>query len=211
MNGEAGRVDIVPRLRGNPLDKLIAELMIHVNNSWGKLLADADAPGLYRVQANGKVKMSTRGGEHQGLGLSHYLWASSPLRRYADLVNQRQILAVISSRRPPYGEKDAELFAVLADFEATYAQYADSLGLKGIRVDRPQDVGRAWDEALAADRPVVFEAITDPDVPTLPPHISFKEAKKFMFSMTKDDDAGHVIKDTARQVLNAVLHKEDAD
>jgi exoribonuclease-2 len=125
VNGEPGRVDIVPRLRGNPLDKLIAELMIHVNNSWGKLLVDADAPGLYRVQANGKVKMSTRAGEHQGLGLSHYLWASSPLRRYADLVNQRQILAVISSRRPPYGENDAELFAVLADFEATYSQYAE--------------------------------------------------------------------------------------
>jgi exoribonuclease II len=125
VNGEAGRVDIVPRLRGNPLDKLIAELMIHVNNSWGKLLGEADTPGLYRVQANGKVKMSTRGGEHQGLGLSHYLWASSPLRRYADLVNQRQILAVISSRRPPYGENDAELFAVLADFEATYSQYAE--------------------------------------------------------------------------------------
>ena len=125
VNGEPGRVDIVPRLRGNPLDKLIAELMIYVNNSWGKLLADADAPGLYRVQANGKVKMSTRAGEHQGLGLSHYLWASSPLRRYADLVNQRQILAVVDSRRPPYGENDAELFAVLADFEATYSQYAE--------------------------------------------------------------------------------------
>jgi exoribonuclease II len=125
VNGEPGRVDIVPRPRGNPLDKLIAELMIHVNNSWGRLLADADIPGLYRVQANGKVKMSTRAGEHQGLGLSHYLWASSPLRRYADLVNQRQILAVVDSRRPPYGANDAELFAVLADFEATYSQYAE--------------------------------------------------------------------------------------
>jgi len=125
VNGEAGRVEIVSRPRGSPLDKLVAELMIHVNNSWGKLLADAGAPGLYRVQANGKVKMSTRAGDHQGLGLSHYLWASSPLRRYADLVNQRQILAAVDSRRPPYGENDAELFAVLADFEATYSQYAE--------------------------------------------------------------------------------------
>jgi len=124
-NGEPGRVEIVPRPRGSPLDKLIAELMIHVNSTWGKLLADAGAPGLYRVQSNGKVKMSTRAGEHQGLGLSHYLWASSPLRRYADLVNQRQIIAAIDNRRPPYGESDAELFAVLSDFEATYAQYAE--------------------------------------------------------------------------------------
>jgi exoribonuclease II len=124
-NGEPGRVEIVPRPRGSPLDKLIAELMIHVNNAWGRTLADAHAAGLYRVQSNGKVKMSTRPGEHQGLGLAHYLWASSPLRRYSDLVNQRQLLAVLDGRRPPYAENDAELFAALADFEATYAQYAD--------------------------------------------------------------------------------------
>ena len=93
-----GRVAIVPRERGSPLDKLVAELMIHVNNTWGRLLADHDAAGLYRVQSGGKVKMSTRPGEHQGLGLTHYLWASSPLRRYSDLVNQRQILAVVRGR-----------------------------------------------------------------------------------------------------------------
>ena len=125
VNDEPGRVSIVPRPRGSPLDKLVAELMIHVNNTWGRLLADNDAPGLYRVQSNGKVKMSTRAGEHQGLGLSHYLWASSPLRRYSDLVNQRQLLAAVEGRRPPYGANDAELFAVLADFEATYSQYAE--------------------------------------------------------------------------------------
>jgi exoribonuclease-2 len=123
--GEPGRVDIVVRPRGSPLDRLIAELMIHVNNTWGRLLADHAAAGLYRTQSAGKVKMSTRPGEHQGLGLTHYLWASSPLRRYSDLVNQRQLLAVLAGERPPYGEHDAELFAALADFEATYSQYAE--------------------------------------------------------------------------------------
>ena len=59
------------------------------------------------------------------MGLAHYVWASSPLRRYADLVNQRQILALVDSRRPPYADNDAELHAVLADFEATYSQYAE--------------------------------------------------------------------------------------
>ena len=120
-----GKVAIVPRPRGSPLDKLVAELMIFVNSTWGKVLADARAPGLYRTQANGKVKMSTRPAEHQGLGLAHYLWASSPLRRYSDLVNQRQLIAIVAGEKPPYGENDAELYAALADFEATYAVYAE--------------------------------------------------------------------------------------
>ena len=119
------RVAIVPRERGSPLDKLISELMIHVNNTWGRLLADRQTAGLYRVQAGGKVKMSTRPGEHQGLGLTHYLWASSPLRRYCDLVNQRQLLAALAGEPAPYADNDADLFAALADFEATYSQYAE--------------------------------------------------------------------------------------
>jgi exoribonuclease-2 len=123
--GERGRVDIVARPRGSPLDKLVAELMIHVNHTWGRQIADSGFPGLYRVQAGGKVKMSTRPGEHQGLGVSHYLWASSPLRRYSDLVNQRQLIATLTHARPPYADNDAELFAALADFEATYSQYAE--------------------------------------------------------------------------------------
>jgi exoribonuclease II len=123
--GPEGRVAIAPRERGSPLDKLVSELMIHVNSTWGQNLAAKGAAGLYRVQAGGKVKMSTRPGEHQGLGLTHYLWSSSPLRRYSDLVNQRQLLAVVAGETPPYAENDAELFASLADFEATYSQYAE--------------------------------------------------------------------------------------
>ena len=123
--GEAGRVRIVPRPRGSPLDKVVSELMIFVNSQWGKLLADARVAGLYRTQANGKVKMSTRPGEHQGLGLAHYLWSSSPLRRYSDLVNQRQLLATLEGTKPPYAENDAELYAALTDFEATYSHYAE--------------------------------------------------------------------------------------
>ncbi len=123
--GEPGRVAIVPRPRGSPLDKLVAELMIFVNSTWGRRLADARVAGLYRTQSAGKVKMSTRPSEHQGLGVAHYLWASSPLRRYSDLVNQRQLVAVVGGDKPPYADNDADLFAALADFEATYAQYAE--------------------------------------------------------------------------------------
>ena len=120
-----GRVAIVPRPRGSPQDKLVAELMIFVNSTWGRVLADAHAAGLYRTQSNGKVKMSTRPGEHQGLGVSHYLWASSPLRRYSDLVNQRQLIAAVTGAKTPYADNDAELHAALVDFEATYASYAE--------------------------------------------------------------------------------------
>ena len=95
--------------------------------------------------------------------------------------------------------------------DVRYSQFAELVGLKGIYADNPDDLAAAWDEALSADRPVVLEVKTDPEIAPLPPHISFKEARKFMLSMAKDDDAGHVIKDTARQVVNAVLHKEKAD
>jgi len=120
-----GRVTIVPRPRGSPLDKLVAELMIHVNESWGAMLVDVGVPGLYRTQQMGKVKMSTRPEPHQGLGVAQYLWASSPLRRYSDLVNQQQLLAVLAGTPPPYTEGDAELYAAMTDFEVTYAQYAE--------------------------------------------------------------------------------------
>ena len=95
--------------------------------------------------------------------------------------------------------------------DVRYSQFAELIGLKGLFVDDPKDLGDAWDEALSADRPVVLEVKTDPEIAPLPPHISFKEAKGFMKSMAKDDDAGHVIRDTARQVMNAFRHKEDVD
>jgi pyruvate dehydrogenase (quinone) len=95
--------------------------------------------------------------------------------------------------------------------DVRYSQFAELVGLRGIYVDDPKDLGGAWDEALSADRPVVLEVKTDPEIAPLPPHITFKEAKSFMMSMAKDDDAGHVLRDTARQVVNAVRGKQEAD
>jgi pyruvate dehydrogenase (quinone) len=94
--------------------------------------------------------------------------------------------------------------------DVRYSQFAELIGLRGIYVDDPRDLAAAWQEALSADRPTVLEVKTDPEIAPLPPHISFKEAKQFMFAMTKDEDAAHVIADTARQVVNKVLHREDA-
>lgn len=91
-----------------------------------------------------------------------------------------------------------------------YARYAESLGLKGIRVDRPDDLGHAWDEALAADCPCVVDAITDPDVPPLPPHITLEDAKKFTSTLIHGDpNEGGIIRQAAREFIESVLpHKE---
>ena len=95
--------------------------------------------------------------------------------------------------------------------DVRYSAFAELIGLKGIFVDDPKDLASAWDAALAADRPVVIEVKTDAEIAPLPPHISLKQAKKFMFSVAKEDGAAHVIGDTARQIANALLHKMDAD
>lgn len=92
----------------------------------------------------------------------------------------------------------------LPDFP--YAKYADLLGLKGIRVDDPENLGAAWDEALSADRPVVLEAIVDPDVPTIPPHITFEQMIKFTKTVIKGDahERG-VIAQTFKDVVEEYL------
>jgi exoribonuclease-2 len=122
---ENDRVTISNRLRGSPIDKVVSELMILVNSTWGKLLADNDVAGIYRTQNNGKVKMSTVAAPHQGLGVAQYMWSSSPLRRYVDLVNQRQIINLLRNESPVYAKNDAALFAILRDFDAAYTLYND--------------------------------------------------------------------------------------
>ena len=122
---EDDRVTITNRLRGSPIDKVVSELMILVNSTWGKLLADHDVAGIYRTQNNGKVKMSTVAAPHQGLGVAQYMWSSSPLRRYVDLVNQRQIINLLRNEAPVYARNDTGLFAILRDFDAAYTVYND--------------------------------------------------------------------------------------
>lgn len=122
---ENDRVSIVERKRGSPIDKVVSELMILVNTEWGRQLSLNEIPALYRVQGNGKVKMSTAPAAHQGLGVAQYIWASSPLRRYADLVNQRQLLALFRNEEPAYPPKDERLLVILRDFELAYDAYAE--------------------------------------------------------------------------------------
>jgi exoribonuclease-2 len=120
---EEGRVRIVPRPRGSPLDKLVSELMILANSTWGELLAERDVAALYRVQSVGKVRMSVHAEPHEGLGLACYAWMSSPLRRYVDLVNQWQLVASLNGRRAPFTRTSDSLLAALRAFEVTYARF----------------------------------------------------------------------------------------
>jgi exoribonuclease-2 len=131
-------VTIVRRKRGAPLDKIVAELMIFANSTWGKLLHDSGVPGIYRSQGAGaggwnakmQVRMVTHAAPHQGLGVDQYAWSTSPLRRYTDLVNQWQILAcaehgVTAPLVAPFKHRDATLFSIVSAFDAAYSAYND--------------------------------------------------------------------------------------
>ena len=126
------RVTITTRQRGAPLDLIVAEAMILANSTWGQWLAEHGVPGIYRSQASMapgvKVRMGTKSLPHAGLGVKSYAWCTSPLRRYTDLVNQWQIIAVTKHGRTaalaaPFKPKDADLFSVISCFDAAYSAY----------------------------------------------------------------------------------------
>ena len=119
------RVSITHRRRGSPIDKVVSELMILVNSEWGRHLAEHGFVGIYRTQQNGKVKMSTVAAPHQGLGVAQYMWSSSPLRRYVDLLNQRQIIAMLNDGEPVYPKNDPALYTAMRDFDTMYTIYGD--------------------------------------------------------------------------------------
>ena len=128
------RVLIGTRQRGAPLDLIVSEAMILANSHWGGWLAQCGVPGIYRSQAalapGVKVRMGTRPAVHAGMGVAQYTWASSPLRRYVDLVNQWQIIACARHGRTaalaaPFKPKDAALLSIISGFDAAYASYND--------------------------------------------------------------------------------------
>ncbi|GHU26627.1 ribonuclease II [Betaproteobacteria bacterium] len=122
---ESCRVEISERQRGSPLDKLVSELMILANSTWGGVLAEKGIPAIYRAQTAGKVRMTTSPLPHDGLGVDQYAWSSSPLRRYVDLVNQWQLLACLQGEVPPFKPRSELLFALMRDFDLTYSAYAE--------------------------------------------------------------------------------------
>lgn len=133
-DGEDARVTIRPRRRGAPLDLIVAELMILANSHWAGWLAELRRAGIYRSQSlqrvggrwlPGRVRMGTVPAPHEGIGVPHYTWCTSPLRRYVDLVNQQQLIAAARGEPPPYPANDADLYGIVSSFDAAYAQYAE--------------------------------------------------------------------------------------
>ena len=169
-----GRVSISQRKRGSPLDKLVAELMIVANSTWGRLLADNGVAALYRAQTSGKVRMTTAALPHEGLGVDCYAWSSSPLRRYVDLVNQWQLLAHLQGTTPHFAARSEALLAALRDFELTYAAYNEfQRGMERywcLRWLGQEGDARHVGRALMRENMVRFETIPlFLKVPSLPP------------------------------------------
>ena len=128
------RVLITTRQRGAPLDLIVAEAMILANCHWGGWLAQFGLPGIYRSQASllpgVKVRMGTKALPHAGMGVPQYAWATSPLRRYVDLVNQWQIIACVrhgatAALAAAFKPKDASLFSIISAFDGAYGAYND--------------------------------------------------------------------------------------
>lgn len=123
---EEGKVTVTVRERGSPIDTLVSEMMILANSTWARILHENETAALFRIQPAGKVRMSTQSEPHIGMGVQHYGWFTSPLRRAADYINQKQLVSLIADgAEPRFKAGDGMLFAALRDFESTYAAYND--------------------------------------------------------------------------------------
>jgi pyruvate dehydrogenase (quinone) len=116
------------------------------------------------------------------------------------VLNNQDLNQVTWEQRVLAGDPKLKASQNIPDFP--YARYAEILGFKGIRVDSPDQVADAWEEALAAERPVVYEAVTDPEVPPLPPHIRFEQAKGLAQALAKGDpEAVKIVKQSLKGKL----------
>jgi pyruvate dehydrogenase (quinone) len=122
------------------------------------------------------------------------------------VLNNRDLNQVTWEQRVLAGDPKLAASQVIPDFP--YARYAELLGFEGIRVDSPEQVAPAWERALAADRPVVYEAVVDPEVPPLPPHIEFEQAKNLAQALAKGDPArGRIVRQSLKAKAQELLNR----
>ncbi|WP_290144250.1 ribonuclease catalytic domain-containing protein [uncultured Parasutterella sp.] len=122
---ENAEIELKGRRRGDPLDLLVAEMMIFANCTWGAWLEERGTAGIYRSQRAGRVKMTSVPGPHDGIGVPYYAWSTSPLRRYVDLINQRQIISTLKGETPALRSNDSELFSIISLFDSNYSAFND--------------------------------------------------------------------------------------
>jgi pyruvate dehydrogenase (quinone) len=157
------------------------------------------------LAGDGAMQMN---GINELITIAKYWKEWSDPRLIVMVLNNRDLNMVTWEQRVLVGDPKFEPSQDLPDFP--YAEYARSLGLDGVRVERPDDIGPAWDRALTSDRPFVFEAVTDPDVPPMPPHITFEQARNYASSVLKGDaESLGFLKQTLKAAADSVLpHKK---
>jgi pyruvate dehydrogenase (quinone) len=121
------------------------------------------------------------------------------------VLHNNDLNQVTWEQRVMAGDPKLDASQVLPDFP--FARYAEMLGLKGLRVEKPEDVAPAWEEALSSERPVVYEAITDPEVPPLPPHIRFEQAEHMAMALRGDPNRGRIMKESLKGKMEEILHR----
>ena len=152
----------------------------------------------------------TGDGAMQMNGLNACITVAKYWREWSDprwitlVLNNRDLNQVTWEQRIMMGDVRFVASQELPDFP--YAAFADSIGLRGIRVERPEQLNEAWDLGLSSDRPVVVEAITDPDTPTLPPHITLKTARNFTETILRGDpnEAG-IVKQAVKGMVQSLI------
>ena len=147
------------------------------------------------MQMNGMAELIT-------IAKYWHTWADP--RLIVMVLNNHDLAYVTWEERVQAGDPKFEASQSLPD--VPYAHFAELIGLRGIRVEDPDRVGPAWDEALSSDRPVVLDMVTDPNVPPLPPHITLKQARQFVNSLVKGEpEAGSVLINSARQLVGSIM------
>ena len=148
-------------------------------------------------------------GAMQMNGLNELITIAKYWKRWSDprlvvlVLNNRDLNQVTWEQRALEGDPKYPATQSIPDFP--YAQYAEMIGLAGRRVEDPSEIAGAWEEAFAADRPFVLEAVTDPEIPPLPPHISLEQAKHFAQASLKDPDRGAMIRNSFQQMVKDIL------
>jgi pyruvate dehydrogenase (quinone) len=161
----------------------------------GAKFAHPDRPVIALV-GDGAFQMN---GMNELITIAKYRHGWSDQRLIVLVLHNNDLNQVTWEQRALEGDPKYEASQTLPDFP--YARYAELLGFKGIRVDAPDDVGPAWEEALAAGVPVLYEAIVDPEVPPLPPHITFQQARHYLMAAAGDPDRGPMIVESLKQKL----------